>query len=752
MSDATLIAGPIPDKANRSDRMAGFLRVIDPSTSEIDLAIDGIRCAGCIATIEREVASIEGVVRARLNFTDKRLRVAFRAGDEGPSNVIARLAELGFTAHPFSPARSNDAADIEQRRLLRALGVAGFAAMNIMLLSVVVWSGHETGLDATARDFFHWVSALIALPTAAYSGRIFFDSALGALKRGRVNMDVPISLGIVLALGMSVIETMNNGEHAYFDGAVMLIFFLLIGRVLDQAMQRRTRAVAANLAALRAESVLKLQPDGSLSEVAIDMAVPGDRIMVQPGMRIGLDGVIEQGTSDVDQSLVTGETAHHAVRAGDKVYAGTLNLGGVLRIRVEKAHTGTLLADVERLLARATEARGAYVKLADRAAQLYAPYVHATALITFLGWLAYGLPWSQALVIAITVLIITCPCALALAVPTVQVVAAGTLFRAGILTNSGDALERLAVADTVVLDKTGTLTLPSNAIANLDTLPPDVVRQAARLALTSRHPLAGPIAGLAQTDGPFPTARETPGEGVSACHRGHIIKLGSPAFCGLEAEAASLADSYPDASLVACTTGTNHAIFAIHQPLRADAENAVARLGEIGLAAEIVSGDRTRPVEMVAKKLGLAHWIACAKPADKVTRLEALAAQGRHVLMIGDGINDAPALATAHVSMSPVSATHVAQAQADFLLMGARLGPAADAVAVARKARALMMQNLWFSVIYNLVAVPIAISGHATPLVAALAMSGSSLIVMLNALRARGIPHERARPTKGSRA
>jgi Cu2+-exporting ATPase len=719
------------------DRLEGFLKPLDPATTEIELAVAGIHCAGCIATIEREMASFPGVVQARLNFTDKRLRIAFRAAEANPSGVVGRLSDLGFTAHPFSPIRKDDAADLEQRRLLRALGVAGFAAMNIMLLSVVVWAGHETGLDATSRDFFHWVSALIALPTAAYAGRVFFDSAIAALKRGRVNMDVPISLGIMLALGMSVVETLNHGEHAYFDGAVMLIFFLLIGRTLDQAMQRRTRAVAANVAALRAESVTKRLPDGSLREMAVDMVHPGDVIMVQPGMRIGLDGVIEQGSSDLDQSLVTGETAHQSVRTGDKVYAGTLNLSGLLAVRVLKPYTGTLLADVERLLAKATEARGAYVRLADRAAQLYAPFVHAAALLTFLGWLAFGLPWSEALVIAITVLIITCPCALGLAIPAVQVVAAGALFRAGVLVNSGDALERLAVVDAVVLDKTGTLTLPSSEIANLDMLDARMNESAARLALASRHPLASPVAALAKGAAPFPTVRERPGEGVVASDQGEVLKLGSPAFCGAEPEAIALAAIYPDASFVAFSDGEAHAVFAIRQPLRADAAEAVARLGAAGLAAEIVSGDRPLPVEAAARQLGLRDWQAGATPADKVRRLDELKAEGSHVLMIGDGINDAPALAAAHVSMSPVSATHLAQAQADFLLLGQRLGPAADAVLIARKARALMMQNLWFSVIYNCVAVPVAISGHATPLVAALAMSGSSLIVMLNALRAR---------------
>lgn len=722
---------------HRQPDLAAFLQAA-PGTPfvSLDLAVEGIKCAGCMATIERALADEPGIAGARVNLAARRLHVTFERDAADPGRIIRRLDELGFKAYPFAPGHSEAGRTREMQRLLRALGVAAFAAMNIMLLSVAVWSGHETGLDPTTRDLFHWLSALIALPTAAYSGRPFYESAIGALKARRVNMDVPITLGICLALVMSVFEVLRHGEHAYFDGVVMLIFFLLIGRTLDQMMQRRTQMVAANLAALRAEHATKRLPDGSWRDVPINLVEPGDVILVRMGDRVAADGRIEEGRSDIDQSLVTGETAHRAVQPGDEIYAGTQNLGGALVVRVLKSQDGTLLAGVERLLAEAGAARGAYLRLADRAARLYPPLVHSVALLTFIGWMLAGIGWHDALMIAITVLIITCPCALGLAVPAVQVVAAGAMFRNGILIQSGDAIERLAEVDRVVFDKTGTLTRPATAIANLADLPAGLVGIAARLALTSRHPLAAPIAACDPAAKPFTSAREMPGEGVSACHAGTLVKLGSPRFCDAVGQAETVARAHPGASLVAFRHGDQVIIFALHQPFRADAAGTVEMLHDLGLPMEIVSGDRPEAVANAAESLGITAWRAASLPGDKVAWLEAMKRHGARPLMVGDGLNDAPALAAAHASIAPASASQLAQTQADFLLVGEALAGVPAAIRIARKARWLMVENLWISVAYNLIAVPVAILGHATPLVAALAMSGSSIIVTLNALRA----------------
>ena len=715
-----------------------YLAIGPDDRVRMDFVVDGIHCAACAARIERAFAKEADISLARVNLTEKRLTVEWNdARRVDPPEVMARLEALGFTGYPFRIAAREAGERATEQRLLRALGVAGFAMMNIMLLSVSVWSGHETGLSSATRDFFHWISALIALPTAAYAGRPFFDSAIRSLKARAVNMDVPISLGILLALGVSVWETLNSGEHAYFDGAVMLIFFLLIGRVLDAMMMKRTRAVASNLAALRAENVTRILPDGTLREVPAAIIEPGHLVLVRPGERIGVDGLIERGTSDIDQSLVTGETAHQPVGPGQDVHAGTMNMTGTLEIRVRHAAASTLLSRIEALLATATEKRAGYVRLADRAARAYAPVVHATAALTFLGWVIYGLGWQPALLIAITVLIITCPCALGLAIPAVQVVASGAMFRRSILLHAGDALERLAEVDTVVFDKTGTLTLPEPVIANRADIPDRLMTIASRLALSSRHPLAQAIARAGRADNPFGDVQELPGQGLEAHDSRITIRLGSVAFCQAEAEALRVATAYPEASLIAMRCESDCVVFAVHQPLRADARETIADLRALGLSVEILSGDRETPVATVAHALGVNQWRAGIEPGGKVTRLEELRAEGRKVLMVGDGINDAPALAAAHVSVSPVSATDLAQAQADLLVMGKSLAPVADAIRIARKARHLMSQNLWLAVIYNAIAVPIAIAGLATPFVAAIAMSGSSLIVTLNAMRAR---------------
>lgn len=721
-----------------------FVRHGAGGVAGMELAVEGMRCAGCMHAIENGLVADRDILGARVNLALKRVTVEWKDGVLRPEAVIERLAKLGFKAYPFLPDGERDSDTREERRLLRYLGVAGFSAMNIMLLSVSVWSGNASDIDPTTRDFFHWLSALIALPTAAFAGRPFFESAIRALRAGAVNMDVPITLGILLALGMSVVETWNHAEHAYFDGAIMLIFFLLIGRYLDQLMRRRTRDLAGNLAALKAETALRLLADGSTVVMPIAAIQPGDRVLIQPGDRVGVDGIVETGESEIDASLVTGETTPQPIARDGRLYAGTMNLTGALTVRVEAAATGTLLDEIDRLMARAVESRSRYVKLSDRAARLYAPLVHATALVTFLGWIAFGLAWQQALIIAITVLIITCPCALGLAIPAVQVVTASALFRRKVMLKQGDALERLAEADLVVFDKTGTLTLPEPELIDRGAIPADRLAKAGALAAASHHPLAGAIAQAAGAPAPAGSVTEHRGLGLSCLLDGREMRLGSIAFCAAEAEAARVAAQHPTASLIAWRHGAECTVFAVDQRLRPGAVETVQRLRELGLELRIVSGDRLEAVAPVAAALGITQFQAGLKPDEKLQQLEELARAGRKVLMVGDGLNDAPALAGAHVSISPISASHLAQAAADIVFLGDALGPVAESVALSRKARALMLENLWFAVAYNFVAVPIAVAGFATPLVAAAAMSGSSLVVTLNALRAgRGLAGKR---------
>jgi Cu2+-exporting ATPase len=713
-----------------------FVRHPAEGVAAMDLVVDGVHCGACISTIERGLGRERGVRGARVNLASKRVTVEWDDGALAPEAILDRLSGLGYPAYPFAAAAADSVEAAEERRLLKCLGVAAFGAMNVMLISVALWSGAADGEAWATRDFFHWLSALVVLPTVAYAGRPFFDSAMRALRQATFNMDVPITIGVTLALLLSVAQTLQHGRETYFESAAMLVMFLLAGRYLDSRMRRRTRDVATNLAAIKAEKAIKLIAGGEAVETPIEAVAPGDLVLARAGDRIAVDGIVEDGRSEVDQSLVTGETAPIAVAPGALVYAGALNLTGALRVRVSHAATGTLLDEVNALLGKAVEQRSSYVRLADRASRLYAPVVHLTALTTFLGWLAVGLAWQPALVIAITVLIITCPCALGLAVPAVQVVAASAMFRRGVMLNSGDALERLADVDAIVFDKTGTLTLPQPSLANRLDIAPEDLALAGSLALASKHPLAKAVAAAAGATNPL-AAHEFPGQGVTVFHEGNRLKLGSAAYCKAEAEAAEVAARWPDASLIAFRGPERAVVFAIRQAPRPDARQVVAGLAREGYAIEILSGDRREAVEEVARELGIAHFSAGLKPADKIARLKALRGEGRHVLMVGDGLNDAPALAAANVSISPISAAHLTQAQADAVFLGDRLAPVADALHLARKAKGLMVGNLWLSAIYNLIAVPIAILGFASPLVAALAMSGSSILVTLNALRAR---------------
>jgi P-type Cu2+ transporter len=721
-----------------------YVKRLSSGLSHIDLAVEGVSCAGCMSKIERGLLAIPDVTLARVNLTDRRVALEWKEGALDPARFVDRLAELGYKAYPFETVRAEAVEAENSRFLLRCLGVAAFATMNVMMLSVPVWSGNVGDMIPEQRDFFHWLSALIALPAAAYAGQPFFRSAFRALRTRNLNMDVPISIGVTLALAMSVVETFRHAEHAYFDAAIMLLTFLLVGRYLDQNMRLRTRAVAGNLAALKAETATKFVGDDEISEVPVAAIHPGDIVLLRPGERCGIDGTVIDGRSEIDQSLITGETLHATVEQGTAVYAGSLNVSGTLRVRVSAASEGTLLAEITRLLDNALQARSRYVQLADRASRLYAPVVHATALLTMIGWVLFGATWHDAVITGIAVLIITCPCALGLAIPTVQTVAAGAMFRAGVLLNSGDSIERLAEVDRIIFDKTGTLTLPELDVVNSAGIPKDVFDLAGRLALASHHPVAAAVARASHAKSPLAGVVEESGQGVRGFIDGEEVRLGRPSFCEADELANDILSLDPEVSVVAFSQGAARHVFSVRQRLRPDAQVTVSSLKARGITVEILSGDRELALQAAAQALGISEWRAGVTPADKIARISDLKRQGFKVMMVGDGLNDAPSLAAAHVSMSPISAAHLSQATADLVFLGKPLAPVVAAIDFSRKALHLMRQNLWLAVGYNLLAVPIAIAGFVTPLIAAASMSGSSLLVMLNALRARRVAQRRS--------
>lgn len=703
------------------------------SVDTLTFAVENMHCGGCIEPVEQALMQVPGVRKARANLTARRVMAEFDVSTVTPDDLISALERAGFRAVELAGAGVNDAA-ARDADLLRRLGVAGFAAMNIMLLSVSVWSGAGGDMEQSLQTLFHWLSALIALPAVAFSGQPFFRSAAGALRAGRLNMDVPISLGVLLATGMSLFQTMRGNEQVYFDAAVTLLAFLLVGRLLDQQMRTRAQGAAANLLGLRLTSAAVVAADGTMRRVAVKSLEPGQRLAVAAGERIAADGRIEQGTSEIDESLITGESLPRPVTAGCSVFAGTLNLGQPLTITVTARDDRSLLSEIARLMAAAEQGKGQYVRLADRAARYYAPSVHILSALTFLGWLYAGHAWDEALTTAIAVLIITCPCALALAVPAVQVAAASRLFGKGVILKSGDGLERMAEIDTVVLDKTGTLTVGEPQLVNSESIGDDVLSAAAALALSSRHPYARGVVTAARARGLDLVAvsgvSEHPGAGLSRTTSDGEERLGSAAFAGVPD-----ADGSSGGMLWYRPATGAPVAFTFADALREDAAEVVRQLTRAGLAVELLSGDRAEAVAPIAAEAGIDRWSAGSRPDAKIARLEALKAQGRRVLMVGDGLNDAPALASAHASLSPSTAADISQTAADAVFQGARLAPVVEALAVAKASHRMAIQNFGLAIAYNLVFVPLAMAGVVTPLIAAVAMSLSSITVTANAVR-----------------
>jgi len=696
----------------------------------LNLMIDGLQCAACVWLIESVLVRDPRVVEGRVNMTTHRLRLVWRGEPAMAPDLVGLVARLGFRLLPYDPACLATAKPQAERRLLRAMTVAGFAAGNVMLLSVSVWFGQDS-MGAATRSLMQWISALIAMPAIVYAGQPFFRSAYGALRAGRTNMDVPISIGITLTTGMSLFQVVRVQPETYFDSALTLIFFLLIGRYLDLRARGRVRSAAEQLVTLGAADVRVVRADGTVEVRRPDAVRPGEIVQVAAGERIGIDGRVIDGRSDVDASLVTGESLPQPASAGTRLFSGMVNLAAPLTIEVTATGEATLLAEIVRLMEAAEHGRTRWRALADRVSRAYAPVVHSAALLTFLGWffLAHA-PWQQALLYAVAVLIVTCPCALALAVPVVQVVASGRLMRRGILLKSATALERLAAIDTVVFDKTGTLTL-----GGLDLVEPrpneaDLLAATA-LAGASRHPIARALVAACPEVAVASGVTEHAGLGLARVTASGEERLGSRAFCGIEDNRSDSAG--PELWL----TRPDHAPlrFAFADRPRDDAEATVAALERSGLAVELLSGDRRQTVESVARQTGIAVWQAGIGPDGKCARLEELRGRGRRVAMVGDGLNDAPALAAADVSLSPASAAEVSQIAADIVFQGGHLAPVLESWRVARASQTLIRQNIGFALLYNLCAVPLAISGQLTPLIAAAAMSSSSIVVVVNALR-----------------
>ncbi|MDK1376801.1 MULTISPECIES: cation-translocating P-type ATPase [unclassified Sinorhizobium] len=701
------------------------------SAQQLDLLVEGVHCANCIRKIETRLASDPAITRARVNLTLRRLSVEWVGGPDHAEVIGKTVRDLGYAVAPYDAGSLSASHHRTGRELLRCLAIAGFASSNVMMLAWAVWAGQAQGMSASTQAFFNWLSALVAVPALAVAGRPFYRSAFAALKAGLTNIDVPIVAALVLATAISLMELFRHNAHVYFDSASMLLFVLLIGRYLDFRVRARSREAIERLAMMRTEHAKILRADGQSAVVPAASVEPGMLVVVEAGETVPVDGRVVSGETTLDRSAVTGETLPEQVGPGDDVLAGSINGPTPLHIRAVKPVAESYLSEILRLVEQAQLQKGRAATMADRLAALWTPLVHVVAFLTLLGWWLIGADPPTALLHAVTVLIIACPCAIGLAIPAVQVAAIGGLLRRGILVRSGDALDRLATIDRVVVDKTGTLT---DGRPDLVSIPADPAARhlAAALAWVSMHPFARAISRRLGRGTPVENPVETPGAGVSGFVDGEPARLGSAVFCGIQNEAAD------GASEVWVASRSNApARFAFADKVRVDAIETLDHFRRVGLPISILSGDRISAVERCADELAIEDRRGGLKPAEKAALLTDWKVKGARPLMVGDGLNDAPALAAAHVSASFGHGVPATQVAADFVLPAETLSSMIVAHRTALKAAGIVRQNLIFAAAYNLALIPIAVLGLASPLIAAAAMSASSIVVTLNALRAQ---------------
>lgn len=721
MSD--IVLAPSGDAPPAQKELDEFVERTSDGVSRIHFSVPDAYCAACIDAIERGLRAMPQVVEARVNLTRRTVRVDFRDDTVLPW-LSAAIAKAGYRNHPLDP-RDVEGADPYFGELIKALGVAAFATIHVMFFSEAIWAG----IDDTTRQLFFWISAVVALPATVYAGRTFFRSAWAALAAGRTNMDVPIAVGIIATTAISLHETIVGGEHAYYDASTMLLLFLLAGRVLEHSMRAQARSAVTVMARLAPRGANVMLPDGRTEYAALNRLQPGMTLALRPGDRVPTDATLISEAMDCDMSMVTGESLPVTLQTGASLPAGALNLSSTALVEVSRPADESYLSRTTQLMEAAESTRTRYRRIADRAAALYAPLVHLAAASTFFGWWIAGSGWHVATLNAVSVLIVTCPCALALAVPVVHVLAAERLLKHGVVMRDGAALERLSNVRAFVFDKTGTLTegMPKLIGSSADAAALDL---AGSMAAASNHPLSRAISAAANSPLPF-SVTEHPGKGVEHLADGVVWRLGSAAFCGGK-------DPSGGASAVWLSRdGHPVARFDFEDPLRPEALVAAGSLMQMGQWVEVLSGDGEGAVLRVAHKIGADGFEFGVTPEQKVSRIVDLQRRLGTVAMVGDGINDAAALRAADVSFAPASAADVGRAAADFVLTRDRLDAVPFVLRVALQADRLVRQNLWLSLAYNALMLPLAAAGMVTPLIAAIAMSSSSLIVIANALRLR---------------
>jgi Cu2+-exporting ATPase len=746
---------------DRPDLQGRFVRVEAENVREASLILEGITCAACVWLNERHVGRLPGVVEFRVNYATQRAHVRWDQTRIRLSDILRAISAIGYLAHPYDPARQHDVAERARRLALRRLAVAGIGAMQVMMFAVGLYVGAWSGIDPDMKDFLRWVSLVVTVPVITYAARPFFASAWRDLRRRQLGMDVPVSIALAGAFLASVWATVSQAGEVYYDSVCMFTFFLLVGRYLEMAARQRAAAAGESLVKLLPMTAHRLEGDGEVQVPASDLR-PGDRVRVRPGETVPSDGRVEDGLSTVDESLVTGESMPLARRAGDPLIGGTVNVESPLVMVVERTGDDTVVAAIIRLLDRAQGEKPHIAQLADRVAARFVGGLLLVAAAVYLYWHLHQ-P-DHAFWITLAVLVVTCPCALSLATPAALTAATGTLTRRGLLTTRGHALETLARATHIIFDKTGTLTRGHLALRQVRAVgrlsAPEALDVAAALEAGSEHPVARV---LSQAGDPVPLTGvvATPGLGIEGVSEGRRYRIGREDFVrALSGHAVSAPDAPEPGAMTVVALGDEGGIlayFELADTLRADAQPTVEALQALGVEVWLLSGDAGTAVAHKARELGIGQAQGRMRPEDKLAAVRSLQERGAVVAMVGDGVNDAPVLAGASVSIAMGRATELAQASADMVLLSEHLPHIAEGVLAARRTMAVIRQNLLWALAYNAIALPLAAAGLVLPWMAAIGMSASSLLVVLNALRLRRVPslEEGAtawRPTLATRA
>lgn len=721
------------------DLQRSFVRETAGSVHEASLILEGIVCAACVWLNEHHVKQLPGVVEFRINYATHRATLRWDTSQLKLSTVLQAISEIGYHAHPFDPGRLESLQKKEKSAALRRIAVAGLGMMQVMMVAAAMYIGAVSDMDLQMRTFLRWISLVMTIPVVFYSARVFFQSAGRDLRRGRFGMDVPVSLGIGIAFSASVWATVMGGGEVYFDSVTMFTFLLLTGRYLEMNARHKAGQVAEELVRLMPATATLLK-DGVQELIPVSQLISGDQVLIKPGEVVPADGLVLEGVSSTNEALLTGESLPCRKAAGDSLVGGTVNIESPLTMQVSQVGDNTVLASIIRLLERAQAEKPELARLAERVSSRFVPLILLTAALVFFWW--HQRAPSEAFWIALSVLVITCPCAFSLATPTALTAATGLLTSKGVLTTRGHALETLARVDELILDKTGTLTYGQLAVvdfkplANLDTQA--CVQLAVGLEKASEHPVAKAIGHLSSKSYPLTQLSSESGRGVQGFWQGECYRLGTASFV------AELTQSQPPTLLVSdkgysqVYLGSSAgwlAHISLADQLRAGAAEAMQALRDLGLNITLLSGDHPAVVQTVAEQLGISKALGGQLPDDKLAYVKALQAQGKVVAMVGDGVNDAPVLAGAAVSIAMGSGSQLAQASADMVLLSENLQQLPFAIKTSKRMQTIIKQNFAWTIGYNLLAIPLAATGMVAPWMAAIGMSASSLIVVLNSLR-----------------